>query len=350
MKKTAIILMNLGGPDSLDAVQPFLFNLFNDKAIIRLPRPLRYFIAKLISSRRNETAKEIYARMGGRSPILPNTQAQADALETYFADNASDPSQNVRCFVAMRYWHPFTEETAQQAKNYNPDNIVLLPLYPQFSTTTTASSVAVWHKVAKKIGLNTPTKTIGCYPTEDGFIRTVADATRKAYDTAKKYGTPRILFSAHGLPEKIVASGDPYQAQCEMTTAALVATLNIPNLDYTLCYQSRVGPMRWITPSTDTEVDRAGADKIPVVMVPIAFVSEHSETLVELDIEYRHRAETCGVPHYAYVPTVGDNPAFIASLARLVTAAQNDPLPVMAGNSKPLCPQGFSGCICRAIP
>jgi ferrochelatase len=342
MKRTAVILFNLGGPDSLDAVRPFLFNLFRDPAIIRLPGPLRYLVAWLISSRRDKTAKEIYSKLGGRSPILPNTENQAGALESLLN---TDAAKNYKCFIAMRYWHPFADETAKSVRDYAPDDIILLPLYPQFSTTTTASSLLDWEHVAKKAGLNVPTKTMCCYPTDRGFIGALSQKIRAAYDTAPDQ--PRILFSAHGLPEKIVKSGDPYQWQCEETTKALVASLNIPDLDYVTCYQSRVGPLKWIGPSTDDEIHRAGDDKKSIIIVPIAFVSEHSETLVEIDMEYRELAHETGVPNYTYIPTVSADADFIAGLASLVRQTEDSNKSCQSHNGGRLCPHGFSGCCMR---
>lgn len=337
--KLAVLLFNLGGPDGPDAVQPFLFNLFNDAAIIRLPGPLRWLVAKLISSRRAPVAAEIYAKMGGRSPILPNTEAQAQALQARLQDVAE-----TRCFIAMRYWHPFMADTIQAIKAFAPDQVIMLPLYPQYSTTTSASSLQQAKALFRQHEPHVKLKTVCCYPTETGFITAMAAATRAAYDAASAHGKPRILFSAHGLPEKIVKAGDPYQWQCEQTTAALVKALDIPGLDYRLCYQSRVGPLKWIGPSTDDEVRRAGADKVPLVVVPIAFVSEHSETLVEIDQEYRHLAAESGVPFYGYVPTVGTAPGFIAGLEKLVRASLSDRRPCLSEAGERICPQGFGGC------
>jgi ferrochelatase len=317
MSKTAIILFNLGGPDRAEAVQPFLFNLFHDPAIIGLPQPMRFLLAKLISGKRAPIAREIYAQMGGGSPILPNTEAQAKALEQRFGDS--------KVFIAMRYWHPFVDETARAVKDYAPDKIILLPLYPQFSTTTTRSSLRSWHRAASTVGLNVPTQTICCYPNESGFIAALATRIRTAYAEAQKYGTPRLLLSAHGLPEKIVKAGDPYPQHCEQTVAALRQALAIDHLDAALCYQSRVGPLKWIGPSTDDEIRRAGAEKKPIVIAPIAFVSEHSETLVEIDIEYRHLAKASGVPFYTYTGTVAEDPVFIDGLAGLVRSALQVP-------------------------
>lgn len=308
MKKTAVILFNLGGPDSPEAVQPFLFNLFNDPAIIAVPNPMRYFLAKLISSRRAPKAQEIYQLIGGKSPILENTKAQAEALEAALG-------KEYKTFICMRYWHPMSDEVAKQVKEYNPDEIILLPLYPQFSTTTTGSSVKDWRCAAKAVHLDKPTRTACCYPTQKDFIFAQAKLVRDAYEEALKLGTPRILFSAHGLPEKIITKGDPYQWQVEQTTLKVVEELDIHGLDFVNCYQSRVGPLKWIGPSTEDEITRAKNDNVPIVLVPIAFVSEHSETLVELDIEYKHLAGDAG---YFRVPTVSLAPQFIESLKAIV--------------------------------
>ena len=336
--KTAIILFNLGGPDRPAAVRPFLFNLFNDPAIIRLPAVLRYLIARMISSRREKIAQAIYGKIGGGSPILENTKQQARALEEKLG---------AKCFLAMRYWHPFVEEMIDEVKAFAPDRIVLLPLYPQFSTTTTASSLKSWEMTARKAGLKIPTTTICCYPDEPGFIQALAAKIRTAYIDAQKHGTPRVLFSAHGLPEKIVTAGDPYPQHCARTVEALRHALNIDGLDGVLCYQSRVGPLTWIGPSTDDEIKRAGRDKVPVVIAPIAFVSEHSETLVEIDMEYRHLAEISGVPYFAYTGTVADDPVFIDGLAGLVRAALASDKACVSGSGTRLCTAEICACPMR---
>lgn len=342
MSRTAVVLFNLGGPDSPQAVRPFLQNLFSDPAILQVPGPVRWFLARLISARREKPAQAIYAHLGGRSPLLPNTQAQAAALQSALQEGME--GEEVRCFIAMRYWHPFTEQAVAEVKAFAPARVVLLPLYPQFSTTTTGSSVKAWTEAAVKAGLQVPTHTVCCYPTEPGFIAAMAGLVRQAYDAAAAHGTPRVLFSAHGLPKKVVERGDPYQWQCERTAAALAEALQIPGLDWLNSYQSRVGPLEWIGPATDAEIERAGRDGVPLVVVPIAFVSEHSETLVEIGIEYRHLADQCGVPYFAPVPTVGDDPAFIAGLADLVRASLSQPAGLGSQQGGRLCPAGFSGC------
>jgi ferrochelatase len=336
--RQAIVLFNLGGPDSLDAVRPFLFNLFNDKAIFRLPQPFRSILAALVAKRRTPTAREIYRQMGGRSPILPNTEAQAAALHQALGGRG-----DTKVFIAMRYWHPFTAQTVADVQAWKPDQIILLPLYPQFSTTTTASSLEEWRSTARAFGLDAPTRTICCYPAENGFIAAMAKRIGPALDEAATHGVPRLLFSAHGLPERVIEGGDPYQRHCEQTAAALVAALERPGLDWALCYQSRVGPLKWIGPSTVDEVRRAGKDKVPLVVAPIAFVSEHSETLVELDIEYRHLALSEGAAHYVRAPTVDADPAFIGALARLVGMAAEGPA-LQSGSGARICPPSCTGC------
>jgi ferrochelatase len=343
--KIAVVLFNLGGPDRKAAVKPFLFNLFNDAAIIRLPQPFRMGLAALIASRRAGIAENIYAKIGGRSPIFENTKAQALALENLLNKDGKD---NFKCVIAMRYWHPFTDEAAAEVKKFAPDEIILLPLYPQFSTTTTASSLKAWQKAARKAGLTAPTRAVCCYPQEPGFIEAFAVPTRTAYERAKEYGTPRVLFSAHGLPEKIISKGDPYQMQCERTAEALVKAMNIGNLDWRVCYQSRVGTLKWIEPATLDEIARAGRSRTPLVVVPIAFVSEHSETLVELDIEYRHVAEKAGVPFYARVKVAGTDDVFIAGLARLVQKAHAEARDCIPSSATQICPREFQGC-CPAV-
>lgn len=314
--KTAVVLFNLGGPDSLDAVEPFLRNLFSDPAIISLPNPLRWLIAKLISSRRKTTAQAIYARIGGKSPLRELTEAQARALEHTLGDE-------YRCFVAMRYWHPFADETAKDVAAYAPDKIVLLPLYPHYSKTTTGSSFKDWQRVVAEIGLHKPTARVRDYPDHPGYIAALTAQVRTALNEARPKRPFRLLFSAHGLPKKVIDGGDPYQAQIERAAAAVIAALgeDASGLDWRVCYQSRVGPLEWIGPPTEAEIKRAGEEALGLVVLPIAFVSEHSETLVELDIEYRELAEHHGVPFYIRVPALGTDAGFIAALADLVRKA-----------------------------
>lgn len=309
--KTAVVLFNLGGPDSLEAVQPFLFNLFNDKAIIRLPQPFRYLLAKFISKTRTKKAVAIYRHMGGKSPLLENTLAQAKALEESLKSEKAD----YKVFVAMRYWYPFTAAAATLVKEYNPDEIVLLPLYPHYSTTTTQSSLREWYRVAKDI--NVPTQEVESYPLDELYINAHVEMLKPIYQEATAYGSPRILFSAHSLPQKVIDAGDPYQEQTIQTAKAIIKTFGT-DIDYQVCYQSRVGRLKWLEPTTEAEIKRAAIDKVPVVVVPISFVSEHSETLVELDIDYKNMAVSMGVSFYGRVPTLSCHPLFIETLKKKV--------------------------------
>lgn len=343
-QRIAVVLFNLGGPDKPEAVKPFLFNLFSDKAIINVPQPFRWLIAKIISSRRAPIAREIYGHIGGRSTIVPETERQADAIERVLSDLCVDGGE-VKCFIAMRYWHPFSGEAAAKVAAFNPDKIVLLPLYPQYSTTTTASSLKDWQQAwAKQVGPGSTlsksleTKEICCYPEAPGWVEAQAALIRQGIDQAGGLDNVRVLFSAHGLPKKVVDAGDPYQAQVERTCAAVARDLNVPDLDWVTCYQSRVGPLEWIGPSTDDEIERAGRDGRKIVLAPIAFVSEHSETLVELDIEYRDLAKKSGVETYIRVPAVGTHPAFIRELGTQIRAVlESDDV---------ICPEELAGGVC----
>jgi protoporphyrin/coproporphyrin ferrochelatase len=339
MSRLAVVLFNLGGPDRLNAVEPFLFNLFNDPAIINLPWPVRPLLARLISRRRGPTACKIYEQLGGGSPILPQTEKQAGALE----DRLTDQGAIAKVFIAMRYWHPRADETALLVKDFAPDEVVLLPLYPQYSTTTTASSVADWRRAAHAAGLSVTTHTVCCYPMHVSLVQAQADLIGRAIEEAGQCGTPRVLFSAHGLPKKIVARGDPYPWQVEQTAAAVALALNRPGLDWKVCYQSRVGPLEWIGPSTEAEIIRAGKDGVPLVVVPIAFVSEHSETLVELDIEYREMAREHGLPAYVRVPALGVSAGYIDTLVDLVAQARAGAAVIADGGPR-LCPSDYRCC------
>jgi ferrochelatase len=309
--KIAIILFNLGGPDSLEAVQPFLRNLFGDPAILRVPGFIRGPLASFLARRRAPTARAIYDKIGGSSPILGQTEAQARALEGALGDE-----HEFRGYVCMRYWHPMTEAVVRSVERFKPDRIVLLPLYPQYSSATTESSFKAWNDTAK---FKVPTTVVKEYPTELGFIAASVELLKEGLAQVGNV-RHRVLFSAHGLPERVIKAGDPYQSQVEQTAKAIVHVIG-GELDWSVCYQSRVGPLKWIGPSTEAEITRAGADNVAVVLYPLSFVSEHSETLVELDIEYRHLADKVGVPTYIRVPTVGTHPLFIAGLARLVRDA-----------------------------
>jgi ferrochelatase len=333
--KKAIILFNLGGPDSLNAVEPFLFNLFNDPAIISLPSFFRYPLAKLISKRRAPIAKAIYAEMGGKSPILQETQLQAYAIE----DSLKDEKDIYKSFIVMRCWKPRATETIKKVKEFNPDQIILLPLYPQYSDATSGSSINEWLEVCKKEKLTTETKIICCYPTEKDFILSYANLIRKKINL-EKLKEITLIFSAHGLPENKIKAGDPYQWQVEQSVKELVKKLSIENLNYILSYQSRVGPLKWIAPSTEEIIRHEAKKQKILIIVPVAFVSEHSETLVELDIEYKKLAKENGSKDYIRVPAVTVNQDFINSLKSSILKASNDE----KFTSSIKCPDNFKKC------
>jgi ferrochelatase len=341
-RKVAIVLFNLGGPDRPEAIKPFLRNLFLDPAILRVPFFVRPFLARIITRARLAPATANYALLGGKSPLLGLTQEQATALA------AALPDVEARCFIAMRYWHPFSLEAARAVKAWEPDEVVLLPLYPQFSTTTTGSSLLAWRQAAVRVGLVAQTTTLCCYPVDHAYAEATAALVKAGYEHARASLDPavklRVLFSAHGLPEVIVKGGDPYQWQVEQTVAAVLAAWGV-TVDYTICYQSRATPQKWIDPSTEAEIERAAKEKAAVLVVPIAFVSEHTETLVELDVEYRDLAVKLGVPAYFRVPTQNADPRFIAALAGLVQRARARGAGLCSGAGGRLCGAEHGGCL-----
>ncbi len=341
-RRLALIALNLGGPDGPDAVQPFLFNLFNDPAIIALPGIVRTPLAGLISRRRAPGSRENYAMMGGGSPLLPETQRQTDALERAVRARL-DPGIEVRTFIAMRYWKPFTEDAAAAAREWGATEALLVPLYPQFSATTTGSSVKAW-----KQAWQGPTRVLCCYPTIKGFARAHAEAIMSAWREGGSPAAPRVLFSAHGLPQRNVDRGDPYQWQVEQTVAAVRPMLP-PEWDTVICYQSRVGPLKWIGPATEDEIERAGHEGVGVIVSPIAFVSEHVETLVELDIEYREKADEAKLPFYLRAKALGDQPVWIEALADRVLAVVGGGREVMSEAGGRICPGQFGMCPQKAV-
>ena len=337
--KKAVILFNLGGPDKLESVEPFLFNLFNDPAIISIPSIFRYPLAKIISKRRAPIAKNIYKEIGNKSPILELTQDQAKSLENTLAIKG-----DYKCFVIMRRWHPRATDVITEVKKYNPEEIILLPLYPQFSASTSGSSIKEWNDLCKKENYKVKTKTICCYPTEDSFLESHANLIKKTIKDLENKDF-KLLFSAHGLPEIKIKKGDPYQWQVEQTVEGIMSKLTNENPDHIISYQSRVGPLKWIGPSTDEIIIKYSKEKKGIVIVPVAFVSEHSETLVELDIEYKKLAEKNGCSFYKRVPALGVEESFIKGLTELVLQKETK------GNyvSSVMCPNKYAKCPCLAL-
>ncbi len=347
-KKIAVVLFNLGGPDSKLAIEPFLMNFFMDKNIITAPLPIRFLLAKYISKTRSQReAGESYSELGNKSPLLENSQKQAKALEQSLNDQ--NDGNDYKVFICMRYWHPMAPQIVNELREWAVEKIILLPLYPQFSTTTTWSSLGVWNKSMVQTGMNAETSMVCCYPNNDGFVKASARLIHEQYEQAKKDGCDniRFLFSAHGLPEKIVNGGDPYQYQCEQTVERIVDALKseygIENPDYQSCYQSRVGRLKWIGPSLDEAIEKAAEDKKAVIIYPHAFTQEHVETLVELDIEYKHMADEKGIDGYYRASTVGTSPEYIEGL-KILTLDHINKTTIEAEGGTSICPAQFGRC------
>ncbi|MDD5585827.1 MAG: ferrochelatase [Alphaproteobacteria bacterium] len=312
--KVAVLLLNFGGPENPRETFFYLYRLFSDPCVFRIPASLRQTLALVLALFRTRKTKQLYAHIGGRSPVYAHTKEQARALE----ERLAGMQNTVRCFVAMRYSRPFIRDACAEIKAWRPDKIVFLPLYPQFSTVTTGSG---WRELKQVFSGERDIIIVPDYPCEPGFISALAQKTGEIYKEAARHGTPRVLFSAHGLPETIVRRGDPYPRQCKHTAEALAEALAIPGLDWGLCYQSRAGPFRWTGPSLEEEIKKAADKKQPVLVVPISFAAENLETLVELDRDGKALALSAGAPYFARAPAAGTEKAFIDGLARLVGAA-----------------------------
>ena len=316
-KRTAVVLLNLGGPDSLATVQPFLYNLFSDPDIFKFPLGFitQKWFARFVSKRRTPAARSAYAAIGGRSPLLENTRRQAEALQAALRPNGSH-----HVFICMRYWHPMSPEVVGRLKEARYENVVLLPLYPQYSLTTTGSSYNDFMRECARQDYHPVVSLIRHWYEQEDYQRAIVESIQ--VEAAKLPDSDpahiELLFSAHGLPQKIVDRGDPYQKQIEATYEALRARLGWPLT--TLCYQSRVGPLKWLQPYTDQVIRakaKAGAKQI--LIYPIAFVSDHSETLYELGMEYRKLAHESGIAEYRVVPALNEHPLLIRALAHLTT-------------------------------
>ncbi len=336
MSKTAIILFNLGGPNNLESVKPFLFNLFNDRAIIKLPQPLRFMLAKLISVLRFPKAKKIYESIGGSSPLLSFTNSQVYALEhelSFFG--------NFKVFISMRYWHPFASEVIKKVQEYSPDQIILLPLYPQFSSATSNSSL---EDFLRRLPRETKAKVICCYPTDPDFILAHTNLIKQKI-VGQNFSELRFLFSAHGLPQSLIDEGDPYVSHVEKSVAEIVK--NFPKeMDFRICYQSKVGPKKWTSPNLELELNRVVLDKKTPVIVPISFVADNSETLFELDILYKDFVADLGVKKYLRVSTLNNSGIFIKSLAEICkNAVKDDSANIFCGkNPQRICEKKFKFC------
>jgi protoporphyrin/coproporphyrin ferrochelatase len=313
-----VVLFQLGGPGSLDDVEPFLYNLFCDPDIINFPLSflVRKPLARLISRRRAEKVRDIYRQIGEQSPIVRLTQRQADALSEEL-----NRTMDARVFVAMRYWHPLTLSVVEEIAREGIRKVVLLPLYPQYSVTTTGSSVNEWRRCVKRSRADlVSTQIITEYCDHPKYIRALVENIIIALHRVPPEDRKRIhlVFSAHGTPVKLVKRGDPYQQQIIRTYRAVLEGGNF-GLHHHLCYQSKVGPERWLEPSLDDTIARLAREKVTHVMViPLAFVSDHSETLFEINIESRAEALEQGIQYFDMSPALNTHPLFISALADLV--------------------------------
>lgn len=313
MDNKAVVLFNLGGPDSIEAIEPFLYNLFCDPDIFKLPFGQNLF-AKLISSRRAPKVAEEYKLIGGKSPINEWTEKQREMLK----ENLSKDFPSLDVYTAMRYWKPFTSEVAVKVVSKKYHKIILLPLYPHYSITTTGSSYNEWNRYYE--GDDSKLVLINDYYLNDKYIAAInqrIDQTilRFPVEVQDKIA---FVFSAHGTPVSLVKKGDPYSNQIMQTVEAVMKARNNSH-EYHLCFQSKVGPMKWLTPATDTMIEQLAAqNKKNLLIVPISFVSDHVETLYELDIEYRHVADKVGIENFIVMKGLNDSELFIDALAGIV--------------------------------
>ncbi len=311
MKKIGVILMNMGGPDSLDAIQPFLYNLFSDHDIIQIPRLIQKPVAYLISKIRAKKTREYYEYMGGKSPQKEQTLAQANALQEALGDK-------YKVVVAMRYWHPFTDEALEELFKDEIEKIILLPLYPQYSKTTTGSSFNEFFRQYKKFGKNIPVIKINDFHDHPTYIKAMVENIKE--NLPQNYQDYFFLFSAHSLPEKVILEGDPYKDQTEKTVKLIME--HFPDVKYKLAYQSKIGPVKWLEPMTENLIKELAQKGIKnLVVIPVSFVSEHSETLYELDYQYGNLAKELGIKNYIRIPTLKTHPLFIQALREIVLSS-----------------------------
>jgi|SRR5690242_3627 len=315
-RRIGVVLFQLGGPDTPQAIEPFLFNLFSDPDIIDFPfaRLGRKPLAKLISTTRAKKVQHHYSAIGGASPIRRFTEQQAEALQRELRADGID----AHCFVAMRYWHPFTAEAVELLGQANCDEVVLLPLYPQYSRTTTGSSLNEWQRLFRQ---DIPVRTVETFYRHPLYLDALVEKVDEALARFPESGCPEIVFSAHSVPVSVIAQGDPYQRQIEQTVELVMERGGWP-LRHRLCYQSKVGASKWLQPSLHRTIRDLAAEKIrEVCVVPIAFVSDHVETLGEIDHEAREEAAELGIQQFEMTSGLNDSPTFIAALADLVENA-----------------------------
>ncbi|MGA8431976.1 MAG: ferrochelatase [Candidatus Sulfotelmatobacter sp.] len=327
-RRVGVVLFQLGGPDTLEAIEPFLYNLFCDPEIIDFPfaRIGRKPLAKFISRTRARKVQHHYATIGGGSPIRRNTEQQARALESELARQGVD----ARCFVAMRYWHPFTREAIEQIERAGCESVVLLPLYPQYSSTTTGSSLNEWRRQFQD---RLPSHCIMDFYRNTMYLDAVVEKVEEALGRFQQPETPEIVFSAHGVPVSVIESGDPYRRHIEETVELLMKRGGWAN-HHRLCYQSKVGASKWLQPSLQRTLRDLADEKMrEVCVVPVAFVSDHVETLGEIDHEAREEAAQLGIGQFEMSGGLNDSPAFIRALGQIVMDAMRTDIEVAAGRA-----------------
>ena len=314
IKKVAVILFNQGYPESLEAVKPFLFNIFYDPAFLTVSNPLRWMMARSISKQCAPKARNIYRELANNSSINDETEKQRVKLEDHLNNLSND---TFKCFTFMRYCAPLAKDILGDLKNYSPDEIIMFPLYPQYSITTTGSALIELNKQLTKAKFHVPFRVIKDYPENDFFIDTMADMINEKLKNIdqNKY---RLLLCAQSIPKKTIEAGDPYQTQVVRTASALLKKIEKENLDVVICYQRRLGPLDQIGPTIEDQIEKAAEDNKNIIIVPISHVSECPETLVELDFQYKEVAANAGIKDYVRINTVQDNDKFIVGLADLV--------------------------------
>ncbi len=318
-RRVGVVLFQLGGPDTLAAIEPFLFNLFCDPDIIDFPfaRIGRKPLAKLISTTRARKVQHHYATIGGGSPIRRFTERQAQALEAELTSQGLD----ARCFVAMRYWHPFTQEAIAQVEAAQCDEVVLLPLYPQYSSTTTGSSLNEWRRLFSS---DVPVHNVGAFYRHPTYLDAVIEKVEEALARFPVPERAELVFSAHSVPMSVIAKGDPYQRHIEETVRLLMERAGWRNR-HRLCYQSKVGASKWLQPSLHHALHELAAEKArEVCIVPVAFVSDHVETLGEINHEAREEAQRLGITQFEMSAGLNDSRKFISALGELVQQALSE--------------------------
>ncbi len=305
MKKIGVMLLNMGGPDSLSAVEPFLYNLFSDPDIFALPPRLQKNLAKVIAKLRSKKVRKYYEQIGGKSPLTEQTYEQAEALQKVLGNR-------YKVVVGMRYWHPFIKEALEELFKDNEDieKIILLPLYPQYSTTTTLSSFNEFERVYENFNKSIPVVKINSFGSDPLYIKAMVENIKENLPNYEEY---YFLFSAHSLPLERIEKGDPYRRETQETVLKIMEYF--PTVDYSLGYQSKIGFTKWLTPATDELIKSLAEHGIEkLALIPVSFVSEHIETLYEMDIQYKNLAKKFGIKDFKRIPTLRTHPLFIEAL------------------------------------